>query len=514
MVFGMNSTTPSETPPSSDASPAGPPRRRSWYVWLIAAFLLLAALPWVLAKTPLRDRMLNAIVNSDEVSVHSSNASFGYVAPLSLSGLQVRTRDQATQIEVERIQADHSWLGLLFSRPELGTFRFDHPRVDLTIDPRQLQSTDASKPNAKPPAAALQLPNLAAEINDAAVVVRTVANTKPPIDLDGIQLTVRIEREANRSMLRVEPSTVFDHQPITPELCGQGLQLVAPLLADEVEAQGEFSLRLDRFEVPLGPDPEANQKGISIQGALQLHQANVGLRNTIARRIGDMVFKLLGSSAPQTLTVAKDLVVQFEVIDGRVHHQGLALLLPHGQSSIEITSSGSVGLDESLDLQVAIQVPPEMLGGSSLVQRLTEKPIALAVTGSMKEPKLELLNQGGLLDSVRKVVDQDTDPTARQESVGELVDEAMNVVGGLLGGLRERPDRNGQAAEEEATTLEDAKDPSAEPQTESAPGLLESLRGRIRDRALRRRPDSPSPPNDAGDQPPPPQPDPPKPVEI
>jgi hypothetical protein len=83
-----------------------------------------------------------------------------------------------------------------------------------------------------------------------------------------------------RPTVVVPPSTIFDHQPITPELCRQGLQLIAPLLSDKIKADGEFSLRRDQFIVPLAsegtpaPSPQ-------IRGTLNLHEANIGLPETI-----------------------------------------------------------------------------------------------------------------------------------------------------------------------------------------------------------------------------------------
>ena len=50
--------------------------------------------------------------------------------------------------------------------------------------------------------------------------------------------------------------------------------------------------------------------------------------------------KLAGINLPGALTVAENVTVEFSVIDGRVHHSGLALILPQGDRSIEIVSSG------------------------------------------------------------------------------------------------------------------------------------------------------------------------------
>ena len=482
----MTQTHPSEAKPS---------KRRPWLVLLVLAVIAIAALPWILAKTTLRDRLLNAIVSSNDISVTTTNASLGYISPLSLSGLQIRSMDDATRVEVARIEADRSWLGMLISHPDLGTFRFENPSINVLVDPEKMKA-NAEQPQAAsttPPSDPIKLPNLVAEIRDAVVVVRTPLATEPPIDLQHIQLTLRLEKQGELSILRIDPSTVFDHQRITPELCGQGLQLIVPLLADEVDAQGEFSLRLEEFQLPIATGNSDHNEAIRIEGDLQLHQASVGLRNTIAKGISDLVLKLVGIGAPDRLTVAKDLVVRFQVVDGRVRHEGLALLLPHGDSSIEFKSSGSVGLDETLDLKVAVKLPDELLGGGALVQRFTKDPIVLAITGTLDVPRVELASSGGLLKSIQSLIKSGqaesepnatsgevTEPAqdklneqAKEEAMSEAIGGAVDVVGGLLEGLRERSEQREASGEDRS--------------------LLPNLRERLRDRPLLRNRREPAP---------------------
>ncbi len=77
------------------------------------------------------------------------------------------------------------------------------------------------------------------------------------------------------------------------------------------------------------------------------------------------------------------MTVEFEVVDGRVHHSGLALLLPHGEDSIEIVFSGSVGLDETLDLNLAVKLPEGLMGKGVVRDALTREPVQFAVGGHL-----------------------------------------------------------------------------------------------------------------------------------
>lgn len=396
-----------------------------------AVALILLGLPWVLAKTSLRDRLLTSIANSDEIVIQSQDASFGYLAPLALSGLRVESRDKVTVIEVDHIEADRSWLGLLFSRPELGVFRFDRPKVDIHM--QLLTSYPDLQPNQVDKS--IDLPMLAAMVRDASVVVRTSESGEPPIDVEQVSVTLRLEREHNQSVLRIDPTTVFDHQRLTPELCGRGLQLIAPLLADEIAAEGEFSLRLQEFYVPLGKTGPADKSAIRIRGELELHQASVGLKNTIVSNVIDLIVKLFRDSRPETMTVAQDVNVRFQVVDGRVHHQGLALLLPRGESSIEVISNGSVGLDESLDLLISIYLPVGMLGESALAKTLTNDAIVVAVHGTFDNPEIGLPNKANWIHSIEGLLSPSGDGSSDDGSSDDALQEAL---GDILDGLLER----------------------------------------------------------------------------
>jgi hypothetical protein len=452
---------------------------------LVTVLLAVLALPWLLAKTPLRNWLLAMIVNDDELSIESQDASFGYLSPLSLDGLKVVSRNGATRLGVTRIEADKSWLGMLVSRPQLGTFRFIAPQADLLINERPA----AAAPVEPAPSSGLpDLPALVAEIRDASIIVRTRAEGPPPIALDKIGLTIRVERQADDSVLRIDPTTVFDHAPITPQLCGQGLQLVAPLLADEISADGEFSLRLSEFHVPLG-DPQPGGAGVRIAGQLHLHRANVAVKHTIATKIVALVLQIIGGSLPETMVVAEGVEVDFQVIEGRFHHQGLALLLPRGDSAIGIRSDGSVGLDETLDLQVSIELPAGMLGSGPLAQRLTGEPLVLTIGGTLDTPTVGLASNGGWAESIQRVIKA----SGGEAPTGSLEDAVIDLIGGLLqerspehsGRLLDRlrgmrPEQPPDAAPPDAAPPDAASgnDEAAEPGRPLFPRLRERRSGR------------------------------------
>lgn len=406
---------------------------------LLPVVLIGLFLPTLLGKTSLRDVVLNLLVDSNKLSLQSSDASLGYFSHTTVSGLKIQTTSQRATVSFDKIAADRSWLSMLLSRPNLGNFRFDKPYVDLKLDGKAVaQHPDQPHPNTASPSPLL--PNLTAEIVDAHVVVRTVTDEPPPIDISGFNAKVRLERRGQFSILIAEPGLAFDHQPLTPQLCGQGLQLIAPLLADEVSASGEFSLNLTKFEVPVGSSsPNADGKALATQisGQLELHSATVAMKNTLASSALNTVMKIAGIEFPNTLTVAENVSVEFAVVDGRVHHSGLALVLPHGDRSIKIVSSGSVGLDETLDLNVSIKLPQGLLGNGTVRDALTSQPIQLIVTGTLESPKLRVSADQGLLKSVGSLLET-TGSDSTETKPGELGGALTDIIGDVWDLAKER----------------------------------------------------------------------------
>lgn len=444
---------------------------------LATVFVIALLLPILLGKTSLRDMVLNSLVDSDKLTLQSSDASLGYFSPTSVSGLKLQTVNRDSTVSFQQIAADRSWFSMLLSRPDLGNFRFVKPDVEINVEKKKREgATDVVSDDtaASPPL----LPNLTAEILDAHVLVRTLPDEPPPIDISGLNARVRLKRQDGLSLLILEPALVFDHQPLTPQLCGQGLQLIAPLLADEVSATGEFSLNLTKCEIPVGAASVENQdkaQAIQISGQLDLHSATVAMKNTLASNALDTVMKLAGINFPGALTVAENVTVDFSVIDGRVHHSGLALILPHGERSIEIVSSGSVGLDETLDLKVSIQLPAGLLGKGAVRDALTSQPIELAVTGTLEAPKLGVMGQQGILKSFGKLIEF-TGKDVSDSNPGDVGDAITDIIGDVWSLAKERKKQK-QSRESQSPSESQGEDPSSG-RTPLLPRFREKERGR------------------------------------
>jgi translocation and assembly module TamB len=231
-----------------------------------------------------------------------------------------------------------------------------------------------------------------------------------------------LEATLNQGRLRLEPSLRLHPAPLevhlakgraierahlTPAVCAGGLGYALPVLADVAQAEGELSLDLDCGRLPL-TDPARGE----MAGRLIIHSAQVSP--------GPLVQELSALlKGPATLTLAKDNVVSFQVVNGRVYHSGLELHFPE----LTVRTSGSVGMDGSLSLVAELPVPPKWLGSSKLARAVAGQTIRLPIGGTLSKPKLD---RQALRAASAQFARQATENVIRQEIDGQLKKEAEN----------------------------------------------------------------------------------------
>jgi hypothetical protein len=99
--------------------------------------------------------------------------------------------------------------------------------------------------------------------------------------------------------------------------------------------------------------------------------------------------------------------VRFEVTEAGIRHDGMVVLLPELASNLQITTSGTIGLNEQLDLELAVNLPQLPATATTntattdtvetpmltLLAGLTKEPLRLRVTGTVSAPQF-LLPEG------------------------------------------------------------------------------------------------------------------------
>ncbi|HEY7310036.1 MAG TPA: DUF748 domain-containing protein [Gemmataceae bacterium] len=239
---------------------------------------------------------------------------------------------------------------------------------------------------------------------------------------DGWFRAAPIEATLNEGRLRLEPSVRLDPGPLevtlakgraierarlTPAACASAVGYALPVLADVAQADGELSLDLQSGRVPL-TDPARGD----VAGWLTIHSAQVSA-GPLVRELSVLL------NGPASLTLAKENVVPFRMVNGRVYHTGLELHFPE----LTIRTSGSVGLDGSLELVADMPVPPKWLGSGKLAQAVGKQTIRLPIAGTLSKPKLD---ERALREASAKFARDAAENAIRQEMDGKLKKEAEN----------------------------------------------------------------------------------------
>ena len=160
---------------------------------------------------------------------------------------------------------------------------------------------------------------------------------------------------------------------ITPEICAGALQYVAPVVAGCVRVDGELSVDLERAAVPLD-----NVQLVDASGRLVLHSLRVEESPLLSQ-----ISRLFGR--PGTFYVAQDSEVPFRLANGRVHHRNMRLEFP----DFLLTTSGSVGLDGTLDLVAEIVLGDKPVGSLSYAAALSGQPVRLPIRGTLQRPVID-----------------------------------------------------------------------------------------------------------------------------
>jgi HSP20 family molecular chaperone IbpA len=332
-------------------------------------------LRWVLdfVTTGPRDRLMNAILASPSVRASTQSASFGMFSPLAIQGLQLNSANNHIDIRVDEIiLAERSPWQLLPSALDLGTIQVKNPHVRLEL-PLDVKIESSMRLE----------PTFTAVVTNAALTVRVPGLAEPVIDVDGIDMTFRVEKAEEGRLLTLDPFVVFDRRKISPQLSNHLLQLIDPSLGEATQISGEVSLSLDSFRIPIGIPTDQMAQRLKIEGRLGLHHVCTERRSPMRQALVQLVADLNGKNASDVVRLVQDAEIRFHAEDGRLHHEGLRIGLPDIDPDLVITSHGSVGLDQTLDVHVELPRLDPIL-------RNEKGPAKCHITGTIGNPKVSV----------------------------------------------------------------------------------------------------------------------------
>jgi hypothetical protein len=408
---------------SNHAAPAQPTAGKSVF-WkrraVVTTSVVLSMLgtgifiaPTVLTATSMRNNLLQSAVRNDELTATAESATGGWFAPLAFQGVQIRSADDRFSWTVKEIQTSKGLLSFITDPDHVGDIRLTHSSVKISLD------DDGKWPFSKPSKPSNS--ELAFHIENGSLEIIAPWREVPIVEISKLTIDGNIAKDANgQRRLHVDPIQVLDHEPLSESHTQQNLALIAPVLSQSTELSGSASVWLDEINIPIGQtvaeDSTASvdsetKDGLScnilIRGRAEFHSLEARLKENWTKQLTAIIGHVSGSAIPNQIQVLKDSKIDFSVTNEGIHHSGMVFLLPELAKEMTITSSGSVHLDETIDLLLGLNVPKIVQTGKpflAILSQLTSMPIQLRVLGTVSEPKLQLPEGMDLLGRLTRQV--------------------------------------------------------------------------------------------------------------
>jgi hypothetical protein len=422
-----------------------------WGRWFaaasIAAIVALLLLPRVVGTQWVYGPLLKRL-EARGLRLQIDDARLSWFRSIKFNGIELFDPQQQTLASFESVETDRSLLGLLWSGGDFGGLNLNGVKINLTLleQGTNLQQTlegiagkgVAGQAGAADEKKSFPKMDLDVRIHDLIVEVRRGHEDQPLFRSSDATIVAHYQALDGAAVLELEPATLLEHVRLEPELMGYGLGLVLPVLAKATALDGSVSLQLQTFRLPL----EEPKRG-AVAGTLMIESLEASIQEPLVRElVGDLAM-LLKRNLPTRVRFIQQSAIDFAMEDGRMHHDQLAFGLPELDSNLVVRTAGSVGLDRTLDLQVAIPIPLERLARRDSVKLLGTPSITIPVRGTLDEPKADWSSSKGELSQLLGMISM------------QVRDEAPGL-GTLLQGLEEATDGDGQLDLPDVATVVDA----------------------------------------------------------
>jgi hypothetical protein len=221
---------------------------------------------------------------------------------------------------------------------------------------------------------------------DASLVIHLPGRPEPLIDVDGIPLTIRIEKTPTGPVATFDPVVLFTRKRLTRRFAAGLLPLLDQELQSTPAVTGEVSLSVDRARIPLDLTDRWLPQ-VELQGTLDVRAASNITQTPLRRALIQLLTELFGKPATKVNHLVYDSEIYFKIEDGRLHYSDLRIGFPDIDPTVHVRSEGSIGLDESLDLSV--EVPVRLRDSSGRSDEIVATSVWFKITGSLRKPKVE-----------------------------------------------------------------------------------------------------------------------------
>ncbi len=228
---------------------------------------------------------------------------------------------------------------------------------------------------------------------------------------DGVlQLAGMVDMSKTPSAFRLDqPLFVLQNYPLNYELSWKLLSYINPLFTQVAEIGGKVNLRVNNIFVPFN---DKILQALATSGQLSLDNLQIVPKGLLLE-----ILNLTGVDSLKEINIDP---LAFQVTDGKVNYDNMAV---HLNKDIQLKFSGSVGLDDKIDLKMAMPVTEGLLRRMGIkgeyreyLTALQQTDIVIPVRGTRKEPKLDLaaINIQKLIEQTgRSIIQKQSDQLIR-----------------------------------------------------------------------------------------------------
>jgi hypothetical protein len=228
-------------------------------------------------------------------------------------------------------------------------------------------------------------PTFTAVIKHAGLTVRLSGQDEPALDVDDVNLTLRLEKADKARVLTLDPAVIFAKRKLSPKLASKLVHLFDPTMSNTPQVSGAVSLAVDKLRVPVGVPRDQAIKGMEVEGKVVLHDVSTEVSTPIRQALVQLIAALHLKVPGKVVHLAQNDEIRFRVRDGRLYHEGLRIGVPDIDPKLQITSRGSVGLDRTLDLYVDLPRLDDSPGKAKGTAKCH-------ITGTIVSPKITVEN--------------------------------------------------------------------------------------------------------------------------
>lgn len=266
-----------------------------------------------------------------------------------------------------------------------------------------------------------------------------VSQAEFPVSQGVLRWNLDGDLAADPIVIRQSQQRVIENVAITRQMCQGWLKFVAPLLADVTSVQGNLSLDIDRAEIY--PTDSIRQ---TVAGRVMVQGANVG-PGPLADQILALVMQIRnlrrgagasdGGGQPTSWLTLPEQNIPFAVERGRVTHKDMRIQA----GDVLVTTSGSVGLDGSLELIAGIPILKEWVDKTPALQPLAGQMIQIPIRGTVQRPQLD---SSGLIQLAQQLATSALAGAAQKQidkGLNKLLGPLSNQLAPLQQGVQQLP---------------------------------------------------------------------------